>query len=181
MLKILCATLFKVLIIIAYQVYQIEGINTVLLIMPAKLIVPTLRKYGATIGENVIIHSPLIIHNAGDSYSNLNLGNDVYFGRSVFLDLKDKITVHDRVTISMRVTLLTHTNVGKSKLKKSIPPSQAPLIIEKDAYIGANATILQGVHVGAEAVIGAGSVVLHPVPDQTAVAGNPAHVIKKNS
>lgn len=180
MIKKLIQLFFEFLIFIAYQAYKIEGVNALLLIMPAKLIVPTLRKYGATMGEDVILHSPLIIHNAGDSYSNLFLGNDVYFGRAVFLDLKDKITIQDRVTISMRATLLTHTDVGESKLKQSIPPSQAPIIIEKDAYIGANATLLQGVKIGTNAVIGAGSMVLHSVPAQTVVAGNPAQVIKKN-
>ena len=181
MTKNLVIFFFRCLIFVAYQGYKIEGINALLLVMPAKLIVPTLRKYGAVIGENVIIHSPLIIHNAGENYSNLNLGNHVYFGRAVFLDLKDKIIIHDRVTISMRATLLTHTDVGESGLKKSLPLSQAPLTVKNDAYLGANVTILQGAHIGAAAVVGAGSVVLHSVPDQTVVAGNPAHVIKKNS
>jgi acetyltransferase-like isoleucine patch superfamily enzyme len=170
---------FKILISLAYAAYRIEGVNALLLIMPAKLIVPTLKRYGAKIGDDVIIHSPLIIHNAGENYSNLIIGSHVYFGRAVFLDLKDRITLADRVTLSMRAMILTHTDVGDSKVKAEIPPSQGPVTMEQDAYIGANVTVLQNVRVGAGSVTGAGAVVLHDVPAATVVAGNPAKEIKK--
>jgi UDP-2-acetamido-3-amino-2,3-dideoxy-glucuronate N-acetyltransferase len=54
-----------------------------------------------------------------------------------------------------------------------------PTVIKRRASIGSNATIMCGVTVGEEAIVGAGSVVLHDVPDKTIVAGNPAKVIRK--
>ena len=54
-----------------------------------------------------------------------------------------------------------------------------PTLIKRRASIGSNATILCGVTVGEEAIVGAGSVVLHDVPAKTVVAGNPAKVIRK--
>ena len=54
-----------------------------------------------------------------------------------------------------------------------------PTVIKRRASIGSNATILCGVTVGEEAIVGAGSVVLHDVPAKTIVAGNPAQVIRK--
>jgi acetyltransferase-like isoleucine patch superfamily enzyme len=53
-----------------------------------------------------------------------------------------------------------------------------PTVIKRRASIGSNATILCGVTVGEEAIVGAGSVVLHDVPAKTIVAGNPAKVIR---
>ena len=47
------------------------------------------------------------------------------------------------------------------------------------AKIGANATLLPGVVVGRNALVGAGAVVVHDVPDGTVVVGNPARVIKE--
>ena len=179
MVKYLVYLIFRFLVFLAYEAYRLEGINALLLIMPAKLIVPTLRKYGATIGENAIIHSPLVIHNAGDSYANLILGNDVYFGRAVFLDLKDKITIGDRATLSMKVTLLTHTDVGESSLKKSFPPSHSPVSIGCDTYLGANVTVLEGVRIGESAMIGACSLAKENVAPHTVAAGVPAGEIKK--
>ena len=54
-----------------------------------------------------------------------------------------------------------------------------PTVIKRRASIGSNATIMCGVTVGEEAIVGAGSVVLHDVPARTVVAGNPAKVIRK--
>ena len=45
-------------------------------------------------------------------------------------------------------------------------------------FIGANAVILEGIHIGHHAIIGAGSIVLHDVDDYMVVAGNPAKVVK---
>lgn len=53
-----------------------------------------------------------------------------------------------------------------------------PTLIKKRASIGSNATILCGVTIGEDAMVGAGSVVTHDVPPGTVVAGNPAHPIQ---
>jgi acetyltransferase-like isoleucine patch superfamily enzyme len=52
-------------------------------------------------------------------------------------------------------------------------------IVKKGASIGSNATILCGITVGANSLIGAGSVVTKNVPENTIVAGNPAKIIKR--
>ena len=179
MLKKTVVLFFRALVTAAYWSYRIEGVNALLLILPAKLIVPTLRRYGAQIGEDVIIHSPLIIHNAGESYGNLSIGSKSYFGRAVFLDLKEKIEISERVTISMRTTLLTHTDAGESRVSQMIPPSAKPVKIAADAYLGANVTILEGINIGESSVIGAGSIVLHDVPAFTVAAGNPCREIRQ--
>ena len=178
MLKKIACLFFRFFIVMAYQSYRIEGVNALLLFMPAKLIIPTLRKYGASIGEDTVLHSPLVIHNAGEDYRNLIIGSHCYFGREVFFDLKEKVLIGDRVTLSMRVTLITHTDVGDSDTKLAIPITQAPIRIDSGAYLGANVTVLQGVKIGAGAAVGAGSVVLHDVPARMLAAGHPAKVIK---
>src|SRR5207245_1868682 len=98
--------------------YGGEGINIPLMFMPTRLIAPTLRRYGAQIGERVRFRSPLIIHNsAAESpayYKNLAVGRDCYLGRELFIDLADRIIIEDNVTISHRVMILTHTDAGTS-------------------------------------------------------------------
>ena len=54
-----------------------------------------------------------------------------------------------------------------------------PTVIKKRASIGSNATILCGVTIGENAIVGAGSVVTADVPANTVVAGNPAKQIRK--
>lgn len=56
--------------------------------------------------------------------------------------------------------------------------SVIPTRVGKGASIGSNATILCGVTIGENSIVGAGSVVVKDVPDNTIVAGNPAKVLR---
>jgi len=164
-------------------IYGAEGINIPLMFMPTQVIAPTLRRYGASIGQRVRFRSPLVIHNSDSErrryYQKLEVGDDCYFGRELFLDLQDKIVIEDQVTISHRVMILTHTDAGTSPLKDEfIATAQGPVIIRRGAYIGANVTILQGVEIGESSVVGAGAVVTRSVPPASVVAGVPAKTVK---
>jgi acetyltransferase-like isoleucine patch superfamily enzyme len=53
-----------------------------------------------------------------------------------------------------------------------------PTRVKRRASIGSNATILCGVTIGEQAIVGAGSVITHDVPDGVIVAGNPARVLR---
>ena len=59
------------------------------------------------------------------------------------------------------------------------PASATPVIIEDNVLVGANAVIIEGVHVGEGAVVAAGAIVIEDVPAHTVVAGTPARVIKQ--
>ena len=164
-------------------IYGGEGINIPLMFMPTQVIAPTLRAYGAAIGQRVRFRSPLVIHNSESGrrryYEKLEVGDDCYFGRELFLDLQDKIVIEDQVTISHRVMILTHTDAGTSPLRDEfIATAQGPVIIRRGAYIGANVTILQGVEIGESSVVGAGAVVTRSVPPASVVAGVPAKTVK---
>jgi acetyltransferase-like isoleucine patch superfamily enzyme len=164
-------------------IYGGEGINVPLMFMPTRAIAPTLRTYGASIGAGVRFQSPLVIHNSRAEheryYENLQVGDQCYLGRELFLDLQAEIMIEGQVTISHRVMILTHTDAGDSPLKGEVlSTDQAPVIIRRGAYIGANVTILQGVEIGESSVVGAGAVVTHSVPARTVVIGVPARVLK---
>jgi acetyltransferase-like isoleucine patch superfamily enzyme len=179
MIRKIVQWLFHLIVFVAYRSYKAEGLNALFLVMPAKLLAPTLVKYGARIGENAELHTPITFHNVsaepGHHYSNLQVGADCYFGREVFLDLAEKITLEDQVTISMRVTILTHTHAGKSHLSHSrLLPFYAPVKLRRGCYIGAGAIILPGVEIGQDAIVGAGAVVTHNVLSGTTVIGVPA-------
>lgn len=141
------------------------------------MVAPALRLFGAKIGTHAHIYSPLILHNT--KFSHLAVGDNCHMGRGVFLDLDDRIEIGDNVTISMNVTLITHLALGKSPLgDKAFTAGRAPINICSGAYIGAGATILHGVTIGANAAVAAGTVVREDVPPDTLVAGVPTRVIR---
>lgn len=175
--------LFKLWARVFAAIYGGEGINVPLMFMPTQVIAPTLRKYGARIGRNVRFRSPVVIHNSltegGRYYQNLEVGDDCYLGRELFLDLQDKIVIEDQVTISHRVMILTHTDAGNSPLKDEVVTTvQDSVVLRRGAYVGANVTILQGVEIGEASIVGAGAVVTRSVPAGVVVVGVPARVIR---
>lgn len=58
------------------------------------------------------------------------------------------------------------------------PASAKPVVVEDDVLVGANAVVLEGVHIGRGAVIAAGCVVVADVPENAVVAGIPGRIIK---
>src|SRR5215510_782681 len=171
---------------IVLLVMPVEAFNRLCLVLPGRLISFGLKFYGAQIGSGTTFTPPIVFHNFADQkakpFSNLIVGSKCYFGRSIFLDLKDRILIEDKATLAMGVTILTHTDVAHSSLKLDlIPNSQAPVVIRNGAYVAANATILEGVEIGEGAVVAAGAVVNKSVPGRSVYGGVPAREITAQS
>lgn len=146
----------------------------------SRLVPRLLAHYGAKIAGDVRVASPLVVHNADRSFSNLSLGEGVYIGRDCLLDLKQPIVIGARATLAMRVTIVTHMDVGRSSwAERGYPATSAPVTIGDDAYIGAGAILLPGVTIGAGALVGAAALVRHDVPPGARVAGVPARELAR--
>ena len=172
----------KIVVTALIRVLPVEFFNRLCLVLPGRLIQHGLRQLGASIGENVKFMPPVVFHNFSDhhasAFRNLTIGNNCFFGRNSFFDVQCPIIIRDNVSIAMGVMLITHTDVGASPLKQGyLPSTKAAIVIGEGAYIGARATVLQGVEVGREAIIGAGALVRKPVPDHTVWGGVPARQI----
>ncbi|MFN3020957.1 acyltransferase [Chryseobacterium sp. TY3] len=116
----------------------------------------------AKIGENCNINFNVFIEN------DVVIGNNVTIKPGV--QIWDGITVEDNVFIGPNVTFTNDKN-PKSKNKDF---NLEKTLVRKGASIGANATILPGLTIGENAVIGAGSVVTKDVPAGETWFGNPA-------
>jgi acetyltransferase-like isoleucine patch superfamily enzyme len=93
---------------------------------------------------------------------------------------EEAITIGNRVTVGCN-TIITDTDFHPldptTRREHPLDGTTAPLVIEDDVFIGMQAIILKGVHLGAGCVIGAGSVVTRDVPAGAVAAGNPAQVL----
>jgi len=121
---------------------------------------------GAKIGENCNINCQVFIENE------VVIGNNVTIKPGV--QIWDGVSLEDDVFIGPNVTF-TNDLFPKSKnkdfeLKKTI--------VKKGASIGANATILAGITIGENSLIGAGSVVTKNIPENEIWIGNPAKFLK---
>lgn len=121
---------------------------------------------GAKIGKNTNICANVLIE------SDVLVGDNVTIKSGV--QLWDGLRVGDNVHIGPNVTF-TNDLFPRSKLMYE----KLITIVKSGASIGANSTILPGIIIGENAMIGAGSVVVKNVPAGVVVAGNPAKILRK--
>ena len=113
------------------------------------------------------------------------LGQNVFVGRDVQIGnrvkIQNNVSVYENVTLEDEVfcgpsAVFTNVREPRSAFPKDPATGFLPTRVERGATIGANATVVCGVTIGAQAFIGAGSVVTKDVPPHALAYGNPARV-----
>jgi len=128
---------------------------------------------GIEVDESVTVFTPLYI-NYG---KHTKIGKNVFINFDcVFLDLGG-ITIEDNVLIAPKVSLLSEGHPVTPGTRATLTTGH--IHIKKNAWIGAGATIMQGVTIGENAIVAAGAVVSKDVPDNVIVGGIPAKFIKE--
>ena len=130
-----------------------------------------MREIFPMMGENSRVESPLTAVRP----HMVRIGKNVVVMPGCLMMSAGGITIDDGAMIAANVQLISNNH----DLYERQVITCKPVHIGKNAWIGAGSTILPGVTVGDNAVVGAASVVTHDVPPMTVVAGNPARVIKK--
>jgi UDP-2-acetamido-3-amino-2,3-dideoxy-glucuronate N-acetyltransferase len=144
------------------------------------------------IGKNVKIHDFVNLYGCtiGD---NSKIGAFVEIQKNALVGCNVKISTHtficEGVTIEDDVFIGHNVSFINDKYPRSVTTSGAlqkdgdwkviPTCVKRGASIGTSATILCGVTIGKNAIVGAGSVVTKDVSPNAVVAGNPARVIRK--
>lgn len=142
-----------------------------------------------SIGKNCSI-GKLAVITAWDSYGSdqytpqIVIGDNVIIGTEIHITAINLIHIGNNVLTGKKVTI-TDNSHGKSNISSfDKSPSERPLssagpvVIEDNVWIGDKVTILSGVRIGRNAIIGANSVVTKDVEPNCVVGGIPAKVIK---
>jgi len=153
------------------------------------------------IGDNAVIRSHTVIY-AGNRIGNnfqtgnkanireLNdIGNDISIGTLSVIEhhvkIRDGVRIHTQIFIPEYCTLEEGCWIGPNVVLTNAKYPKSPDVKEelegvhimRNAKIGANATVLPGIIIGKNVLVGAGSVVTKDVKEGTVVAGNPAKII----
>jgi acetyltransferase-like isoleucine patch superfamily enzyme len=133
--------------------------------------------YGCTVDDNTKIGAFVEIQ------KNAFIGKNCKISSHTFIC--EGVTIEDNVFIGHNVTFINdafpRATTGDGGLQTEADWVCVPTRIRKGASIGSSATLLCGVTVGENAIVGAGSVVTKDVPADTIVAGNPARILKKTT
>ena len=131
------------------------------------------------IGKNSVIHNPSMVAGRENVYIGDNVNID---WNNVIFAVKGRFSIKKNCSIAIGCTFLTddHKPELGSRLKDLGNGNLVPgeIIIDEDVWIGANVTLLSGVHISRGAIIGAGTVLKgKTVPPYAVVVGNPGKII----
>lgn len=127
-----------------------------------------------TCGEGTWIESPFQC----DYGYNIHVGKEFFANYNcVILDCA-KVTIGDNVLFAPNVGIYTATHPIDAETRTSGLEMAYPITIGNRVWIGAHATILPGVTIGDNSVIGAGSVVTKDIPANVVAVGNPCKVLR---
>ena len=153
--------------------YQHRGKHSVIH-RSVRMDTPPYRQF--SLGDYSIVESFACINNAvGDviigDYTRIGLHNTII----------GPVTIGSHVNLAqgITVTALNHNFEDTEKRIDEQGVSTTPVVIDDDVWIGANAVILPGVHIGNHCVVAAGAVVTKDVPPHSLVGGVPAKIMKQ--
>lgn len=131
--------------------------------------------YGCSVGDRTRIGSFVEIQKGATVGRNCKISSHSFICKGV--------TIEDDVFVGHHVVFVNDPNPratnGKGALQADGDWSVVPILVQRGASIGSGATILCGVTIGAQALVGAGSVVTTDIPPGEIWAGNPARFIRR--
>jgi acetyltransferase-like isoleucine patch superfamily enzyme len=132
--------------------------------------------YGCEIGDETKIGTFVEIQ------KNAKVGKRCKISSHTFIC--EGVTIEDEVFIGHNVTfindLFPRATATNGQLQTEADWECRPTLVKRGASIGSSATLLCGITIGENAIVGAGSVVTKDVPPNAVVAGNPARVLRTN-
>ena len=114
-----------------------------------------------------------------DFGKNITVGKNVFINACCHFQDQGGITLGDNCLVGHNVVFATLNHGFAPEERQSMLP--APIVVGRNVWIGSNSTILQGVTIGDNSIIAAGSVVTKDVPANAIVAGIPARFIRSIS
>jgi len=150
---------------------------------------PLLLKGKGTIsfGKNVqigVVSSPNFYSHytyleARDERSEIIIGDNVTINNAFSVECSSKVVIENDVLIGLNCSIIDNDGHNLAIEKRSIGnPKTAPVHIRQNVFLGSNVSILKGVTIGKNSIIGNGSVVTKDIPENVIAAGNPAKVIR---
>lgn len=141
---------------------------------PVEERIELLKRFLKSVGENVVFETNFRC----EFGCNITIGNNFFANFDCIMFDGGKITIGDNVMFGPRVGIFTSNHAFGPRERAGLWCIAKGVRIGDNVWCGANVTINPGVEIGANTIIGSGSVVTRNVPSGVIAAGNPCRVIR---
>lgn len=138
-------------------------------------------------GENVqmgVVASPYFYSHyayleAREEWSEIIIGDNVAINNAFSIACSSQVIIENDVLIGVNCSIIDNDGHDLAIEKRTFgKPKTAPVHIHQNVFLGSNVSVLKGVAIGKNSIIGNGSVVTKSIPENVVAAGNPAKVIR---
>ena len=135
---------------------------------------------GISISHNTILKDRVYLDTERADTGYINVDSDVYIGTGTTLFGHNGLEIGDHVLMAQNITLTPYSHIFEDSGTNIIEQGghSQKVVIGRDSYIGMSTCIMYSGNIGEGSVIGAGSVVVKPIPAYSVAVGNPAKVIR---
>lgn len=133
-----------------------------------------LRRLLGSIGSSAVVEQPFYC----DYGYNISVGNNFFVNFNCVMLDEAPIVFGDNVFIGPNCSFYTASHPLDVRLRNQGLETAAPITVGDNVWFGGSVTVLPGVKIGRNCVIGAGSIVTRDIPDNAVAYGNPCKVAK---
>ena len=135
---------------------------------------------GISLSHNTLLNDRVYLDTERPDTGYINVGSDVYTGTGTTRFGHNGLKIGDHILTAQNITLTPYSHIFEAPETNIIEQGghSQKVIIGRDSYIGMGVCIMYSGSIGEGSVIGAGSVVVKPIPAYSVAVGNPAKVIR---
>lgn len=130
-------------------------------------------------GKQISGHDTTTVYESCTVIGDVELGAHCWVGPFTILDGGGGLTIGNHTTIAAGAMIYTHDTFKHTLSNGKVPYEYKPVVIENNCFIGAQAIILKGTHIGHHSLVSANALVSRDIPPYSIVAGSPATIVGK--
>jgi acetyltransferase-like isoleucine patch superfamily enzyme len=126
-------------------------------------------------GRDALVYPGVYLETQGSGV--IEIGNGVVLSRGVHIVAFERVVLDDDCMVGEYSSIRDANHKSSETSVRNSGHDSAPIVIERNVWIGRGVTVLKGVHIGRNSIVGANAVVTRSLPENSRAGGVPARIL----